>query len=114
MMSMELSFAAKRRTSSCRWPSASVGRVFSAILYFPPEACEQPGAAGANDPDGSGKMYQLRVGGPLDPPHPAMSPATNAAATPVSPPLPSALTAPPNGSPSSVASLPVYRKNTNL
>src|SRR6201995_4267686 len=100
-MSMELSLAARRRTSAWRWPSASVGRVFSAILYLPPEACEQTWAACANDPDGSGKMYQLSVGGPLDPPHPAMTPAAKAAARPVRPPLKSALTAPPDGSPSS-------------
>ena len=74
MMSMELSLAARRRTSSWRWPSASVGSVFSAILYLPPEACEQTCAACANDPDGSGKMYQLSVGGPLDPPQPAIEP----------------------------------------
>ena len=73
MMSMELSLAARRRTSSWRWPSASVGSVFSAILYLPPEACEQTCAACANDPDGSGKMYQLSVGGPLEPPQPAIN-----------------------------------------
>ena len=39
-------------------------------------------------------MYHCRVGGPLDPPHPAMTPATKAATRTVSPPLPSALTAP--------------------
>src|SRR6185437_411090 len=95
MMSMELSLAARRRTSCWRCPSASVGSVFSSILYLPPEACEQTCAACANDPDGSGKMYHCSVGGPLDPPHPAMTPATKAAERPVSPPLKSALTVPP-------------------
>src|ERR1700759_3028802 len=94
-MSMELSFAARRRTSSWRWPSASVGRVFSAILYLPPEACEQTCAACANEPDGSGKMYHWSVGGPLEPPQPARIPAASAAESPVSPPFKSALTTPP-------------------
>ena len=35
------------------------------MLYFPPEAAEQSDAALANEPEGSGKTYQLSVTGPL-------------------------------------------------
>jgi hypothetical protein len=83
MMSMPLSLAARRRTSCVRRPSESLGSEFSAMLYLPPDAAEHALAAAANEPEGSGKLYQLSVGVlPLELPQPAISaPVASTAAT---------------------------------
>ena len=57
MMSIELSLAARRRTSCWRWASAWVGSVLIWIEYLPCAAAVQTLAACANEPEGSGKAY---------------------------------------------------------
>ena len=54
------------------------------ILYLPPDALEQPAAADANEPEGSGNTYQFRVVCRLElPPQAANANAATAAASPV-------------------------------
>src|SRR5690242_21189007 len=58
-MSIAESFAASRRTSETRCWSDEVDSRLMLILYLPPDALVQLFAAAWNDPDGSGKTYQL-------------------------------------------------------
>src|SRR5947209_1669649 len=96
-MSIEESLAARRRTSETRCWSEEVERKLILMLYAPPEALLQSAAAVANDPDGSGKTYQLSVTGPLpDEPQPARAnaPRTAIALLRMPKPSPSGLVAP--------------------
>src|ERR1700734_1106363 len=60
-MSIDESPAASRRTSETRCWSDDVERKLIAMLYLPPESFEHCWAAFANEPDGSGNTYQVRV-----------------------------------------------------
>ena len=72
--SIELSPAARRRTSDWRWESASVPSRLTLILYSPLECCEQYSAAFWNEPPGWLPAHQLSVTAPDlsdEPPHAA-------------------------------------------
>src|SRR6516225_8806370 len=74
--SIELSLAARRRTSCSRCEEASLGRVWMLTLYGPPEGAHF--FASRACPPLSGLMYQVRVGTPPLEPHPATGSATSA------------------------------------
>jgi len=69
-MSIEESLAARRLTRETLCWSDDVERKLMLILYAPCELLLHSVAAAWNEPDGSGKTYQLSVTGPLpDEPH---------------------------------------------
>src|SRR6516225_10286148 len=74
--SIELSLAARRRTSCSRCDEASLGRVWMLTLYGPPEGAHF--FARRACPPLSGLMYQVRVGTPPLEPHPARGSARSA------------------------------------
>src|SRR3954466_6045079 len=75
--SIELSFAASRRTSCSRWDVASFGSTEVLMRKAPFDAAEHL-AANSDCPPLSGLMYQFRVGIPeSSPPHAAVTLASS-------------------------------------
>ena len=84
--SIELSCAARRRTSCSRCCEASLGSVWMLTLYGPPGGAHV--SARRAWPPLSGLMYQVRVGTPEPEPHPAAATSSASSAPEISAALP--------------------------